>query len=464
MEELLSDVVVQSSEFILDSYAPSRTKCRVILLLIYIYIAGFDSISDLVAWGSFLKIGFAHPLLPTPLLWSVVWGLFALTGLGLAMMSTSHEIMKLFHLKGSFCQTHVELMPVAGLLLEDVPMLVLVSLYGLSQYTCSTGSIIASSDTLVPILISSIGTALATFWRLMLTLLRFREMRGKKKSGGRHLAGITNNQDNSSNCDNKRVSPSFEFEMLARNVTRSGCGGSNVKETHTQRHPNPQCSGRHNRFNSMKLWVQNCYKGFIFLFGLAICLLSILVVVGVSYLMVEQNPLFVHRPHDPLMIFAPSAPCPHPLANISDVIDNNNRVTLIYENRCLLVFQYKAEQHVIVYNFGDVNTTNQESSETSSGIERRRKYGGERGTRGQSTDTEGCKGEGRRRVNGGEEGGSKIGMWCEEKLSDLFYGSYRDGGGVEVFHEQCIAVHVVLLPRVTAKPVRDTSLEVVVTN
>ena len=34
MEELLSDTVVQSSEFILDSYAPSRIKCRVILLLI----------------------------------------------------------------------------------------------------------------------------------------------------------------------------------------------------------------------------------------------------------------------------------------------------------------------------------------------------------------------------------------------------------------------------------------------
>ena len=121
MEELLSDAVIQSSEFILDSYAPSRTKCRVVLLIIYIYIAGFDSISDLIAWGSFLKVGFAHPLLPTPLLWSMVWGLFALAGLALAMMSTSHEIMKLFHLKGSFCRTHVELMPVAGLLLEDVP-------------------------------------------------------------------------------------------------------------------------------------------------------------------------------------------------------------------------------------------------------------------------------------------------------------------------------------------------------
>ena len=87
---------------------------------------------------------------------------------------------------------------------------------------------------------------------------------GEKKSGGRHLAGITNNQDNSSNCDNRRGSSSFEFEMLTRNVTRSGCGGTNMEETHTQRHPNPQCSGRHNRFNSMKLWVQNCYKGFTF--------------------------------------------------------------------------------------------------------------------------------------------------------------------------------------------------------
>ena len=348
MEELLSDAVIQSSEFILDSYALSRTKCRVVLLIIiYIYIARFDSISDLIAWGSFLKVGFAHPLLPTPLLWSMVWGLFALAGLALAMMSTSHEIMKLFHLKGSFCRTHVELMPVAGLLLEDVPMLVLASLYGLSQYTCSTKSIIASSDALVPILISSIGTALATFWRLMLTLLRFRDQGGKMdgERATRISANCRNINSNSSYADKHKGSSTLETQT--QKVTESS---SNVEGTHKQRHTNTRCQRSHCTHRcSLRQLLQICYKIFISLFGLAICILSILVVAGVTYLMVEQNPLFVHRRRDPLVIFAPSdsSPLPHPLANISYVIDND-RVTLTYENRCLLVFQYKATQHKVV--------------------------------------------------------------------------------------------------------------------
>ena len=183
MEELFSEAVVQSSEFFLDTYSPSRTKCRVILLIVYIFIAGFDSISDLIAWGSFLKVGFGHPLLPTPVLWSVMWGLFAVAGLLVAMVSTCHEVMKMFHLKGSFCKSHVELMPLVGLLLEDVPMLVLVFLYGLSQYTCSSPAITESSDALVPILISSIATALATSWRLILTVMRFKKNNSRKVDG-----------------------------------------------------------------------------------------------------------------------------------------------------------------------------------------------------------------------------------------------------------------------------------------
>ena len=344
-------------------------------------------------------------------------------------MSTSHEVMKLFHLKGSFCRTHVELMPVAGLLLEDVPMLVLASLYGLSQYTCSTGSIIASSDALVPILISSIGTALATFWRLMLTLLRFRDQGGK--IGGERTTPISANcrniNSNSSYADKHKGSSTLETPT--RRVTGSS---SNVEGTHKQEHTNTQCQRSdctRSRCSLMR-WLQTCYKIFIFLFGLAICILSILVVVGVTYLMVEQNPLFVHRPRDPLVIFSPSdsSPSPHPLANISDVIDND-RVALTYENRCLLVFQYKATQHKIVYNFADINTSEEHIK-----------------AKGTSGNVEGRMGE--------------MGTWCEERLSDLFYGSYRDGeSGVEVFHELCIAVHVVL-PQVTAKPVRDSGLEI----
>ena len=448
MEELLSDTVVQSSEFILDSYAPSRTKCRVILLLIYIYIAGFDSISDLIAWGSFLKIGFGHPLLPTPLLWSFVWGLFALTGLVLAMMSTSHEIMRLFHLKESFCRSHVELILVAGLLLEDVPMLVMASLYGLSQYTCSTGSIMASSDALVPILISSVGTALATFWRLMLTLLHFRSQ-GQKKISRRgtrkfvnspvHNRDLSNGDKTGSSLtpgisDMTTKAPNGENRTLTKAV-----GTLAVEMTPKGRHSSTNWSGLSTSRCSLKWWLQNCYKVFIFLFGLAICVLSILVVVGVIYLMVEQNPLLVHQPRDPLMIFTSSnsAPWPHPLVNVSNVIDND-RVTLMYESRCQLVFKYQAKQHRIVYNFADINVSGESIEAKRSSSEREKNNEKEKGE------------------------------WCEERLSDLFYGSYRDresggGGDVEVFHELCLAVHLVL-PPVTAEPVRDPGLKATLTS
>ena len=94
------------------------------------------------------------------------------------------------------------------------------------------------------------------------------------------------------------------------------------------------------------------------------------------------------------------------------------------------MFQYKATQHKIVYNFADINT------------------------RKERTKAKGSSGKVEERMDYGR-------VWCEERLSDLFYGSYRDGqSGVEVFHELCIAVHVVL-PRVTAKPVRDSGLEIV---
>ena len=418
MEELLSDAVLQSSEFLLDSYAPSRTKCRVILLLIYIYIAGFDSISDLIAWGSFLQVGFGHPLLPTPLLWSAVWGLFSVAGLALALMSTSHEVMKLFHPKGSFCQSHVELMPLAGLLLEDLPMLVMASLYGLSQYTCSTGSIIASSDALVPILISSVGTALATFWRLMLTVLRLREQRERRRgrSDATNPPKTQKNVINSSNHSKIEEKTGKVSTSEIGNVSRSGCSdGGNVVNIDSA----PSGCG-------LGCWLHTFYKSFIFLFGLAICLLSVLVVTAVSYLMVQQNPPFVHRPRDPLLIFAPSSstPWPHPLANLSTVIDND-RVTLAYEERCLLVLQYRAEQHRIAYNF-------------AAGVE---------GSGGW-----------------GERDWGERGVWCKERLSDLFYGSYRDReappGHVERFHRVCLAVRVVL-PHITARPVWDPALEVV---
>ena len=79
-----------------------------------------------------------------------------------------------------------------------------------------------------------------------------------------------------------------------------------------------------------------------------------------------------------------------------------------------------------------------------------------------NTSEEGTKAKGSSGdVEGSMEYGREMGTWCEDRLSDLFYGSYRDGqSGVEVFHELCIAVHVVL-PRVTAKPIRDTGLEIV---
>ena len=375
MEELFSEAVVQSSEFFLDTYSPSRTKCRVILLIVYIFIAGFDSISDLIAWGSFLKVGFGHPLLPTPVLWSVMWGLFAVAGLLVAMVSTCHEVMKMFHLKGSFCKSRVELIPLVGLLLEDVPMLVLAFLYGLSQYTCSSPAITESSDALVPILISSIATALATSWRLILTLMKF------KKNNSRKVDGTS--------------------AIIQKNVY-----------TH-----------RIKRVCRLKCLIRCCYKTFLFLLSLAICILSVLVVVAVTYLMVQKNPYFIHRPHDPLMVFTPY-PTPQALANVSTLIDSK-RMSILHENHCLLVLQYRASQHKVVYNFADTGRENDNSSQCNVGVSA---------------------------------------IQCQKQLSDLFYGSYRNisgttSGDTEIFHETCLAVFVVL-PRVAAKPEWDTGLDV----
>ena len=51
---------------------------------------------------------------------------------------------------------------------------------------------------------------------------------------------------------------------------------------------------------------------------------------------------------------------------------------------------------------------------------------------------------------------------CENELSNLFYGSYREGSGsagVEVFHETCLAVYVVW-PRFKATPEWDRDLAI----
>ena len=68
----------------------------------------------------------------------------------------------------------------------------------------------------------------------------------------------------------------------------------------------------------------------------------------------------------------------------------------MYEGRCQLVFKYQAKQHRIVYNLADVNTS-EESTEAKRSSSEREKH------------NEREKGE-----------------WCEERLSNLFYGSYRD--------------------------------------
>ena len=309
MEELLSETACQSTGCFLDSYSPARRRCRVLMLCFYIYVAGFDSISDLVAWGAFLKNGFGHPLLPIPPLWSIMWGTFAITGLLLALASSSHEVMKIFHLKGNFCLSHAELMPLVGLLLEDIPMLVLTFLYGLSQYTCSTRSITESNDALVPILISSIATALATFWRLILTLLKLRER------------------------DREGVSPHHHTK-----------DSLNIQST-PRRH---SCCLKH--------FLLCCYKTSLLLFGAAVFLLSLIVVGVVTYLMVQRNPYLIHRPHDPLMILS-SYPSQSALTNVSTVVENG-RMEVLYGNHCHILFQYMSSKHKIVYNFADIGSGN----------------------------------------------------------------------------------------------------------
>lgn len=281
------------------------------MLCFYIYVAGFDSVSDLVAWGAFLKSGFGHPLLPIPPLWSVLWGTFAITGLLLALASSSHEVMKIFHLKRNFCLSHAELMPLVGILLEDIPMLVLAFLYGLSQYTCSTRAITESYDALVPILISSIATALATFWRLILTLLKLREK------------GNMNND----------TSP--------RHHTK---GSLNIQ--HTPRR----------LAYSLKNFFMCCYKMGLCLFGAAVFLLSLIVVGVVTYLMVQKNPYLIHRPQDPLMILS-SYPSQSILTNVSAVMEKE-RVGVLHGNHCHILFQYMSISHKIVYNFADIDSGN----------------------------------------------------------------------------------------------------------
>ena len=386
MAELLSEAVFKSGEFLLDSYSPTRTNCRVILLCIYIYIAGFDSVSDLVAWGSFLKVGFGHPLLPIPPLWSAVWGLFAVSGLLLAMVSTSHEVMSIFHLKGSFCKSHAEMMPLVGLLFEDIPMLVLALLYGLSQYTCSGRTITESSDALVPILISSIATALATFWRLILTLLKLRK-----------------------NKDETRGGNGTETET----ATDTG-GGNNSIQNGTQSLVVP---GK--QLCSLRCLFRCCYKTAIFIFGATVCLFSIMVVVIVTYLMRRENHYLIHRPRDPLLIFT-SRPSTRVLVNASTVIDNGS-ASVLYDNHCLVLFQYQPSQHRVVYNFAEVGTGNNSQCDIG-----------------------------------------RVAVGCRGQFSNLFYGSYKFSGAngeVERLHEVCLAVHVIL-PHITSRPVWDPGLVV----
>ena len=455
MEELLSGAVVQSSELLFDSYSPSRTKCRVILLVIYIYIAGFDSISDLIAWGSFLKVGFDHPLLPTPMLWSITWGVFAVAGLILALLSTSHEVIKMFHFKGSFCKSHVELMPLVGLLLEDVPMLVLTSLYGLSQYTCSTRDIIESSDALVPILISSIGTALATFWRLILTLVTFKKVNGNlSKQNRASVSNLSRDEmkdgkviEEVETCFQDRKSNTqlqSKFKQQQKQQAKHSCDyasktrcdrmekSSKFSKNHGGIQSHSECSQQQLQkcVCSWRCFAECGYKTFLFIFGLAICLLSVLVVVAVTYLMVQQNPHFIHRPHDPLVIFAPSSSestNPIPLTNVSDVTENE-RVSLIFDEHCLIVFQYREKLHKIVYNFADI-------------LKNETEFEYESGDGSKMMCVEGM-----------------LAIECRNKLSNLFYGSYKDGsssdgvrGSVEVFHETCLAVYVVW-PQIQATP------------
>ena len=149
-----------------------------------------------------------------------------------------------------------------------------------------------------------------------------------------------------------------------------------------------------------------------------------------TYFMVQRNPHFIHRPHDPLVIFAPSpltSTGPIPLTNVSSVTDNE-RVSLVHDSHCLIVFQYRASQHKIVYNFAGVTRNETDFSESCSGA---------------------C-------------GVGVLATKCENELSNLFYGSYREGSGsagVEVFHETCLAVYVVW-PRFRVTPEWDRDLAI----
>ena len=278
-------------------------------------------------------MGFGHPLLPIPPLWSAVWGLFAVSGLLLAMVSTSHEVMSIFHLKGSFCKSHAEMMPMVGLLFEDIPMLVLALLYGLSQYTCSGRAITESSDALVPILISSIATALATFWRLILTLLKLRK-----------------------NKDETRGGNETETETATETATETGGGNDSIQNwTQSLVAPGKQLC-------SVRCLIRCCYKTAMFIFGATVCLLSIMVVVIVTYLMLRENPYLIHRPRDPLLIFT-SRPSTRALVNASTVIDNGS-VSILYDSHCLVLFQYQPNQHRVVYNFAEVGTGNNSQCDT----------------------------------------------------------------------------------------------------
>ena len=382
MEDLLSDTFCKSTGCFVDTYSPARVRWRVLLLCTYIYVAGFDSVSDLVAWGAFLKQGFGHPLLPVPALWSAAWGLFAITGLALALVSTMHEVVRLFELKGgighkNFCQSHAELMPLLGLLLEDVPMLVLALLYGLSQYTCSAHSVANSKDVLVPVLISSIATLLATLWRLILTLVKLRERTGDT------TCTSTNPSSDSKDMAN---------DPCCKSISR--------------------CTSK---LSFLRQLVTCCYKTFLLVFGSAVFLLSLLVMSIVVYLMVRQDLHVIHRPHDPLMIFTVSPT--HSIINVS-MVTENERVSTLHGDYCLITFQYMPTKHKIVYNFADINSHNGSA----------------------------CA-EGRKATS------------CLGRCTNLFYGSYEktETGRVEKFHEVCLAAHVIV-PHVTTTPEWDEDM------
>ena len=216
--------VATSTELCLElsEFSPSWVFLQILLFLFSTGLSVFNTITDWKVVLNFERVGFNNPLVPRSIHWLRAWYIFASLGTLLAVISIFHEGVDILHMvyhsyKKHCCKQRVkvsiklenceleeklleeddededevindpckfcyklgwnvttrnETLGAIILWFQDVPMLTLAILYGLSQSSCKVPDTRDVTPILLDVGISAVAATLASFWRLLFSFVR----------------------------------------------------------------------------------------------------------------------------------------------------------------------------------------------------------------------------------------------------------------------------------------------------